>query len=123
MNLTRHRWMSAMRLLALSLLVCMLMARPVLAAMGEAHELAHDPSGQHSHVEEGTRLAEDAPEERSAGHALLHFAHCCAQLSTMLAASVVIPTALPLVVPTLGFESGPAASGIRVSPFRPPIRG
>lgn len=110
-------------MLALGLLVCMLFARPVLAAMGEVHELAHDPSGQHSHIEEGIGSAGDPADEGSPEHALLHFAHCCAQLSTVLASATLIPAALPEPVPALGFEGAPAEAGVRVSPFRPPIRG
>ena len=73
-------------MLALALLVLSMVARPVLAAIGEAHELAHDPSGRHVHVAEaGGTAADAAPEERSVGHALLHFAHCCAQLSVAMA--------------------------------------
>lgn len=119
---SRRRWYVSLRFLALGLLVCMLMARPVLAAMGEAHELAHDPSGQHSHVEEGTPVTEDAPEERSVTHALLHYAHCCGQSPPVLASAVVVPAALPPALPALGVVSRPAASDTRVSPFRPPIR-
>ena len=46
------RWRNTLRVLALALLVLSMMARPVLAAIGEAHELAHDPGGRHVHVAE-----------------------------------------------------------------------
>lgn len=110
-------------MLAVAMLVFGLVARPVLASIGETHELAHDPSGQHAHVIESDTTADtDASEERSAGHALLHFAHCCGQMSVTITELPSLPAAAPIAGPVLLFETGPAAAGVRGSPFRPPIR-
>lgn len=118
------RWRNTLRVLALALLVLSMVARPVLAAIGEAHELAHDPSGRHAHVIEADRPAVDAaPEERSVGHALLHFAHCCAQLSVAMADGLFIPAVMPRSSLAVRPEVAPPGSGARVSPFRPPIAG
>lgn len=117
------RWLSALRMLAVAMLVFGLVARPVLASIGETHELAHDPSGQHGHaIEMGTAADGDASEERSPGHALLHFAHCCGQMSVTMTEVPSLSGAALIAGPLLVYESGPAAAGVRGSPFRPPIR-
>jgi len=111
-------------MLALGLLVLSMMARPVLFAIGEAHELAHDPSGRHAHVIEADRPAVDAaPEERSVGHALLHFAHCCAQLSVAMPDGLFLPAVMPRTSLAVRPEVTAPGEGARVSPFRPPIAG
>src|SRR3546814_10948534 len=71
--------------------------------MGELHELAHDPTGGHAHVDHGDALADelsaaDAEEKGTAVtlHVLLHFAHCCGQSTTSIPALQVVncmPTA------------------------------
>lgn len=111
-------------MLALVLLALSLLARPVLSAIGEAHELAHDPSGRHAHViEAGVPAADAEREERSIGHALLHFAHCCAQLSVAVADGLFIPAVMARSSLAVRPRVAPPASGARVSPFRPPIAG
>lgn len=110
-------------MLAMVVLAISLMVRPVLATIGEAHELAHDPSGRHTHIVEATGTVEDASEERSTGHALLHFAHCCAQLSVSIADTMFVPVVIPRSVLSVRFDPGLPTAGVRVSPFRPPIRG
>lgn len=115
-----------LRYLALGLLVCMLMARPVLAAIGESHELAHDPSTRHAHLvneplpaDSATPQADGA--EDPAIHALLHFAHCCGQGSVLAYGDVLRVPALTGAYVHAGRESRPPSSGMRVEPFRPPI--
>ena len=118
------RWRNTLRVLALALLVLSMMARPVLAAIGEAHELAHDPSGRHAHViEAGVPAADAEREERSIGHALLHFAHCCAQLSVAMADGLFLPAVMPRTSLAVRPEVTAPGEGARVSPFRPPIAG
>src|SRR3546814_12473724 len=44
-----HRWLPLLRVFVLGLFALGLVLQPVTAAVGEMHELAHDPSGTHSH--------------------------------------------------------------------------
>jgi hypothetical protein len=118
---------TVLRLLVLGLVAIALLMRPVLASFGEAHELAHDPSGMHAHVEHTDaitdELASDERGEEGAAtlHTLLHLAHCCGQ------STAATPPALPLIQPplkaadpALADSQRPAAARIE-TPFRPPI--
>lgn len=110
-------------MLALALLALSMMARPVLAAIGEAHELAHDPTGRHAYViEAGGTAGDDESEEPSVGHALLEFAHCCAQLSVAMAEGLFVPAVKPRSSLAACPEVTTHGAGARGSPFRPPIR-
>src|SRR3546814_17293291 len=44
-----HRWLPLLRVFVLGLFALGLVLQPVTAAVGEMPELAHDPSGTHSH--------------------------------------------------------------------------
>src|SRR3546814_1410247 len=48
-HLRLRRLLPFLRVLALALFALGLVLQPVMAAVGEMHELAHDPSGTHSH--------------------------------------------------------------------------
>lgn len=110
-------------MLALALLALSMMARPMLAAIGEAHELAHDPTGRHAYViEAGGTAGDDESEEPSVGHALLEFAHCCAQLSVAMAEGLFVPAVKPRSSLAACPEVTTHGAGARGSPFRPPIR-
>ena len=139
----RHalRPLSLPRLLVLALLVLGVLAKPVLASIGEVHELQHDPAGRHLHLDDDGRhlpVADDARADseptttRPAGapsdgdgllHELLHFAHCCGQS----------PQSVPAVAATLPAAPGDTALATRTSVpaprhhahgvFRPPITG
>ena len=100
--------------------------QPVLASLGELHELAHDPTGGHAHVEhvDGASALDaiDQQESEQAGtlHVLLHFAHCCGQSATLLPAlqmGQVIAAATSLWVSTSRLPV-PARS---LAPYRPPL--
>lgn len=112
-------------MLVLGLLFVSMLIKPVLASWGEMHELAHDPTGQHSHVDvqatQEHRGDEDKVDQASPLHALLHFAHCCGQ-SAAAYPPVMSPVAGPLGEPQPApANAGSCPSGAPLSLFRPPI--
>ncbi|MCF7221542.1 hypothetical protein [Marilutibacter chinensis] len=139
----RHavRPLSLQRLLVLALLVLGVLAKPVLASIGEVHELQHDPSGQHLHLGQNGdhdiasdgvhvdhRLQSDAPADAPSDdgnllHELLHFAHCCGQSPQS------VPAAAMTVPAIAGDATGPANAAAPAPDhrsqdvFRPPITG
>jgi hypothetical protein len=120
-----HRLHSGLRLIAYAILALSLLLRPVLASLGEMHELAHDPSGSHLDVGHFPGSAAQPPadegSDQSALHTLLHFAHCCGQLSAG-AVSVAIDTLTPPAdVRVLSFRLAAVPSTRWQTPFRPPI--
>jgi hypothetical protein len=127
---TRRRFAAALRLVALAVLALSLLLRPVLSSIGEVHELAHDPSGQHLDITHaGQSSTHNDAGERKEGkdastlHALLHFAHCCGQAST---APPDGPDRLqhPLPVSVIA-DNGTLRPPLArwTPPFRPPISG
>jgi hypothetical protein len=124
----RRRFAAALRLVALAVLALSLLLRPVLSSIGEVHELAHDPSGQHLDISHaGQSSTHDAAGERKEGkdastlHALLHFAHCCGQASTVPPDSPGhLQHSLPAPVIADNGALRPALARW-TTPFRPPI--
>ena len=117
--------LACLRLALLAMLMLGLCLQPVLAAVGEAHEVvAHaanaDPQGQ-SGVDADDMGGDPAGADESPLHDLMHFAHCCGQVST------VLPPGLPKLVAQapLRMPGGDVASlplAKRPSPHdRPPI--
>lgn len=116
------------RVFALVLLVLGLVTMPVLAAMGELHELAHDPSGMHGlsgHDEPAPDAAQDDEPREEGGsdtlHSLIHFTHCCGQSPLAALPGLVFVASPPaggvLLLPEPQLLSQPASR----APFRPPI--
>ena len=106
------------------LLVLCVVSRPVLASLGEVHEIGHAGSTTHEHVQD---QAGDAGHDGSAPgealHALLHFAHCCGHVSALDHAAGTPGLAYQAAAaPTPGVMPPPghAPPG---SLFRPPIAG
>lgn len=124
----RRRFAAALRLFALAVLALSLLLRPVLSSLGEIHELAHDPTGQHLDVDHGSgQTTHDAAKENKEGkgagalHAFLHFAHCCGQVSFgPPAASVYASEIHPQPQRTDLAVTRPAVARW-TTPFRPPI--
>ncbi|HUH90548.1 MAG TPA: hypothetical protein VLZ76_07825 [Lysobacter sp.] len=121
---------TVLRVFVLALFVSGLVVQPVLASLGELHELAHDPSGLHSHSVQSDHSAmpsilssqqPQAAARTATLHMLLHFAHCCAQ------SSVVMTTGLAFVagVPTASQPTEQRAQVVLptrpMALFRPPI--
>ena len=125
----RHRWLPLLRVLALGLFALGLVLQPVMTAAGEMHELAHDPSGMHSHGPHANDLdpefaAADAHDQDGSEtlHVLLDFAHCCG------AAAAVMPvleslSALPVAGRLVIEKASPPPIVRLASPFKPPIFG
>lgn len=123
----RYRWLPLLRVLVLGLFALGLVLQPVLAAAGEMHEFAHDPSGQHAHVPHADDLVTDSgtTDEQDNGpsktlHVLLHFAHCCG------AAAALLPMPKPITLAPMHSQLAIVKAAIRPpanlpSPFKPPI--
>lgn len=98
-HMSRHtaRFRLSFRTLWVGLLAVALMVQPLVAAIGEVHELSHAAGSlgavaahadDHSGVQHADQ-APDEPESNDAMHVLLHFAHCCSQTPTTLGAAQV----------------------------------
>jgi len=132
---SRHRLPFVLRVFVLGLLVLGIAVMPMLASLGEIHELAHDGLGSHAMATHGDHhaAAADLHDEPVTGadgedgqgsdplHTLLHFAHCCGQQS--LAASAVMPllaqpeSSAALLMP----DAQVVPRSPALAPFRPPI--
>ncbi len=118
----RH-WLPLLRVLVLGLFAVGLVLQPVMAAVGEMHELTHDPSGSHIHDQHADDLgAGDEHDEDGAStlHVLLHFAHCCGATAAMVQLLGPVPS-MPADA-SLATAMTPMAPQPRLSsPFKPPI--
>lgn len=95
----RHtaRFRLSFRTLWVGLLTLALMVQPMIAAIGEVHELGHatvslGAVAAHADDHSGAQHADQAPDEpesNDAMHVLLHFAHCCSQTPTTLGSAQV----------------------------------
>ena len=124
-----------LRVFVLGLMVLAMGVMPMLASLGEIHELAHDGLGSHAMATHGDHhaAAADLHDEPVTGadgedgqgsdplHTLLHFAHCCGQQS--LTASAVMPllaqpeSSAALLMP----DAQVVPRSPALAPFRPPI--
>ncbi len=116
-----------LRLAVLALLALGLCLQPVLATLGEAHELAAHAAqaATHAHVHADTHAdahAEDvappadagrAPEPESPSHLLMHLAHCCGQSAS------VLPPLLPKLAATAGLREHADAVQVLALSMRP----
>ena len=125
--------MRLVRAALLLLLALSLTLQPVLAAVGELHELqAHaETAALHSDVatdHHDARSGSSADDEAAPGeqgsdalHTLLHFAHCCGHSASLVPpGSGVNWSSLPDVAPD-GNTGVVAVDTRRCAPFRPPI--
>lgn len=119
-----------LRILVLLFFAFALILQPVLAAAGEMHELAHDPSGLHSHtMHADDGLSPSAPEssekperdESGTLHILLDFAHCCGQTAGAFLPLAKAVDHLPPAVRPLLTQSQIVLPARLFAPFRPPI--
>lgn len=126
-RLRPRRWLPLLRVIVLGLAALGLVLQPVMATVGEMHELAHDPSGMHSHdlhAEELDAELAAAGEQDQGGaktlHVLLHFAHCCGATAALLPVLEPIP---PIPAPgRLAIRKAPIPPAAHLpSPFKPPI--
>lgn len=119
-----HRLLPLLRVFVLGLFAVALVLQPVLAAAGELHELAHDPSGGHAHTlhadDVAKELADDAGDDAATLHTLLHFSHCCG------AGAAVVPFMKPMALKPMRDQllipQAHIPDQTRLSaPFKPPI--
>lgn len=121
----RHRRAHLTRLLALWLLLLSAIWQPVLASVGDIHELSHGGAahavaeGDHAH--EDDRL--DSGDQEEAGnllHALMHAGHCCGHAVAM---PVSVPTNAVIIEHTAAPAWHPISATVAPTshPFRPPI--
>jgi len=122
-----HRWLPLLRVLVLGLFALALVLQPVMAAVGEMHELAHDPSGTHSHDlhtdELDVELAAAGEQDQGGAktlHVLLHFSHCCGATAAPLPALKPLPV-MPLSGRLAIAEIPIPLQASLTSPFKPPI--
>jgi hypothetical protein len=132
---SRHRLPFALRVFVLGMLALGMALMPVLASVGELHELAHDPSGSHGLATHGEHhdAAVDSRDDGESGvagedglgsdplHALLHYAHCCGQQS-VTGARLMPVLAQPAAGAALLMPRAQVVPYAPVlAPFRPPI--
>lgn len=129
----RHRRpISLLRLCLLALLSFGLVLQPLFAAVGELHELAHDPTGTHA-VLDGGDAAKDSSAKgdptKDAGdksdpsglHLLLEYAHCCGQMPLSPWPAIASATVFPAVGDPPQAEPQLPLQARAFIPFRPPI--
>ena len=118
-----------LRVVVLGMLALGLAFQPVMTAVGEMHEFAHDPSGAHSHGPHANDLgaefaAADAHDQDGSEtlHLLLDFAHCCGSAAAVL--PVLDSFSTRPVAGRMGVEKASPPAALRLpSPFKPPIFG
>lgn len=123
-----RRWLPLLRVLVLVLFALGLVLQPVMAAAGEMHEFAHDPSGMHSDALQAdsvdAELAAAAGEQGEGGtetlHVLLDWAHCCGATAAMLPGIKLIPM-MPATNRLIPAEFSIPPPGYLPAPFKPPI--
>jgi hypothetical protein len=114
------RQIKLLRLPALLVLVFAMLATPVLAAVGDLHDVGHSEmadAGAHG-VDD-----HDSDDEHSEGdllHAFMHAAHCCSHLAAVFE-SVSLAGVHDLVPATQLPEIFAPPPAPRTSVFRPPI--
>lgn len=123
-RLRPRRWLPLLRVLVLGLLALGLVLQPVMAAAGEMHELAHDPSGAHSHVHaddvDSESVATGESDTAETLHVLLDFAHCCGATAAM--ASSLKPICCLPSGARLAISKATIPPAVRLqAPFKPPI--
>ena len=121
------RLLPLLRVLVLALFALGLVLQPVLAAAGEMHELAHDPSGTHSDAlkadsvdTELTAAGEQSESGTETLHVLLDWAHCCGATAAMLPALKLIPI-MPATNRLVVVESQIPPPAYLPAPYKPPI--
>lgn len=124
----RHRRpISLLRLCLLALLSFGLVLQPLFAAVGELHELAHDPTGTHANLDGGDIAKDDAAKDAggksdpSGLHLLLEYAHCCGQMPLSPWPAVASATVFPIIGNPPQAEPQLPLQARAFIPFRPPI--
>ena len=129
MSLLARRRRSLLHWLVSTCLVLAMIVQPVLASIGEMHELAHGLAETHvsgdDHDDVRAELAaqgEAGDREATTLHLVHHMAHCCGQ--TAAPAVSFDPAVLPVAEGPLAICAAleRPADEPRLAPFRPPIQ-
>lgn len=120
---------TVLRTIALAILALSLILRPLAASLGELHEFAHNPTGQHLDIGDHalkTSLADADPAAQEGDnidplHLLLHFAHCCGHTAAAATDYAFNTPALAPAIPPAWQLDTPRASARWTTLFRPPI--
>ena len=121
----RHRRVALLRLPALAMLLLAVLANPVLASLGDLHELGNGNEhlhavNEHADVATGHDHADGEAGEGDLLHALMHASPCCGHLTAIVPAPMRVPAMiLPDVTPIMA--TVPMAHAPRASLLRPPI--
>lgn len=121
----RHRRVALLRLPALAMLLLAVLANPVLASLGDLHELGNGNEhlhavNEHADFATGHDHADGEAGEGDLLHALMHASHCCGHLTAIVPAPMRVPAMiLPDVTPIMA--TVPMAHAPRASLLRPPI--
>lgn len=121
----RQRRFRPLRLPALALLLLAVLANPVLAALGDLHELRSGGEHVHAVAEHGDNSPGEPHHDEGQGdgsllHALIHASHCCGHLTAILPAAVLaLDVTAPMAAPVAG--ATPIPRSRPESLLRPPI--
>ncbi|WP_147455553.1 hypothetical protein [Solilutibacter pythonis] len=115
-----------MRAILVALLSLVMVVQPLLAAIGEFHELNYDaPVATHMQLDPaggGQRSQSDEVGAGGAQHLLLHFAHCCGHLSIARLAEPEEILFLPIPGEPPVHNAIPVIEHAPSNLLRPPIR-
>jgi len=113
-----------LRFPALALLLLAVLANPVLASLGDLHEMG---GGEHLHAvsDHGDAgpahgHADGDEDEGDLLHALMHASHCCGHLTAIVPAPLALPGMAPASVAPIA-DTVPVPSPQPTSLLRPPI--
>ena len=124
-RLLRHRCFLLLRLPAMAVLLLAVLANPVLASLGDLHELGNGSEhlhavSEHADAEMGHEHADGHADEGDLLHALMHASHCCGHLTAIVPAPMRVPAMiLSAVAPVMA--TVPVAHAPPGSLLRPPI--
>jgi hypothetical protein len=127
LHFLRHRWVRLLRLPALAVLLLAVLANPVLASLGDLHELGNGSEHLHAVSDHDDGLTDDdhghADGDMGEGdllHALMHASHCCGHLTAVMPAAMRVPAMiLPAAAPVT--DTLPVPFAPPGSLLRPPI--
>nr|WP_298130248.1 hypothetical protein [uncultured Pseudoxanthomonas sp.] len=125
LRVLRHRRFFLLRLPALAVLLLAVLANPVLASLGDLHELGNGNEHLHAVSDHADADADHGHADGDAGegdllHALMHASHCCGHLTAIVPAPLLVQgMLLPSVAPAT--DAMPLPPARPASLLRPPI--
>lgn len=125
LRVLRHRRFFLLRLPALAVLLLAVLANPVLASLGDLHELGNGSEHLHAVSDHADAGADHGHADGDAGegdllHALMHASHCCGHLTAIVPAPLALPGMPPACAAPMA-DTVPVPSPQPTSLLRPPI--